>query len=163
MSEPTEEMPDYGVPDEEWEWPEVATLRVADAVRLLYDIETQASAANARAERLKARKATMRVILTQVLEREELGTGRAKVRTGREIQYTPSTRDVFQVVDEEAFQEWMGSQRERFYDPEPRLREGVFLDTMRNRLQNGQELPPGVKRVTLPTLNRTAVASKRKS
>lgn len=159
----SEEMPDYGVPDEEFEWPEVNQLRAADAIRLLYDIETQASAANARAERLKLRKATARTILAQVLEREGLESGRAKVRSGRVIQYTPYDWDVFDVVDEEAFNEWAGSQRERFYDPEPKFREGVFLDAMRAMRQNGQPLPPGVKRTTIQKLNRTAVASKRKN
>lgn len=160
---PEDSIPDYGVPDDEFIWPDVAGLRVADAVRLLYDIEEQATVANARAERLKKRKATARVIIQQVLEREELESGRAKTRDGKTIQYTPSTRDVFHVTDEEAFKAWAEEDAERYYDDTPRLREGIFLDEMRRRLQDKEPLPPGVQHVPLPTINRTAVASKRRS
>lgn len=158
---PEYEPPDYAV--EEWEWPEVNTLRVADAVRMLYDIEVQATAANKRADTLKTRKAVARTILEQVLEREELESGRAKVRDGRTIQYTPGPWDVFTIVDDEAFKEWAAADGERYYDPEPKLREGVFLDAMRNLVSTQQPLPPGVKRTTIQKLNRTAVVSKRKS
>lgn len=153
---------DYGVSDEEFTWPEVATLRVADAVRILYDVETQATEANRRAETLKARKAAARTILQQVLEREELETGRAKVRGGATVQYTPYDWDVFTVVDEDAFRNWAETAASEAYYA-PKLRDGIFLDEMRRLTQDGQPLPPGVKRTTIQKLNRSAVASKRGS
>ena len=155
--------PDYGVPDEDFQWPEVSELRTVDAVRLLYDIESQATETNTRADRLKKRKATAQVIMQQVLDREELDSARAAARDGKTIQYTPYDFDVFNIIDEDAFKEWAAAEAERFYDPEPRLRQGVFLDEMRRRHQDGEALPPGVQRVTLPKLSRTAVASRRKA
>lgn len=152
---------DWGT--EEVEWPEPGTMRLADAVQMVYDIETQATAANKRAETLKTHKVQAHVILEQVIEREELESARARTRQGKIIQYTPGERDEFTFDNEDEFKAWAAERGdENYYDPEPKLRKDIFRDEMRRRVQDKEPLPPGVRRVGIPTLNRTAVATKRR-
>jgi hypothetical protein len=148
--------PDFGA--EEFQWPEVNQLRPAQAARLLDDIERQAAEANKRADRLKSRKAQAQQIVIAVADEYEEESVRFRSNTGRVVQYTPSVKQHFTIENEAEFKEWAGAQSENFYDPEPKLREGVFRDEMRRRMQDGEGLPPGVRKYDAIGLSRSSVA-----
>lgn len=142
--------------DEDFQWPDISSMRPADAGRLLDDIEREAAAANKRADILKKRKAQAKQIVLAVVEDFEQESVDFRTAAGNKVRYTPYAFDVFSVDNREAFDEWAKTQSESYYDPTPKLREGVFLDEMRRRVQDGEPLPPGVKRYSDQRLSRTA-------
>jgi hypothetical protein len=146
---------------EDYQFPEFDALRPADAGRLMDDIEREAQAANRRADRLKSRKAQAKALLNQVLEEYEQDSVRFTNAEGRQVQYTPYPFDVFNVDDEDAFKEWAAGEAERYYDETPRLREDVFRDEMRRRVQDGEDLPPGVRRWTDTKLSRSSAVRRK--
>lgn len=141
---------------EDFQWPDISSMRPADAGRLLDDIEREAAAANKRADILKKRKAQAKQIVLAVVEDFEQESVDFRTAAGNKVRYTPYAFDVFSVDNREAFDEWAKTQSESYYDPTPKLREGVFLDEMRRRVQDGEPLPPGVKRYSDQRLSRTA-------
>ena len=143
---------------EDFVWPEVKDLKPAEAMKLLDEIEREATMANKRADRLKSRKATAKNIATTVLEIYGLDEAAFTNDEGKRIKYTPYPFDAFSLDNEEEFRKWAEGQHERYYDKEPKLREGVFRDEMRRRLADGEPLPPGVRRYTDVRLSRTAKA-----
>lgn len=143
---------------EGFEWPDVKSLRPADALRLLDDIERQAREANKRADDLRRRKAQAKQIALAVMEDYEQESTRVTMHDGNKVNYSTYTFDVFSVDDAAAFRKWAETQSESYFDPTPKLRESVFLDEMRRRVQDGEPLPPGVKRWTDVRLSRTAAA-----
>lgn len=145
---------DFG--SEEFEWPEVTELRPSDAARLLYDVESAAAAANKRADILRSRKNEAKQIALTVAEIYEQPDISAITDDGRKVRYTPYPFDVFSVDDPAAFKEWAVSQSESFYDETPRLREEIFRDEMRRRDQDGEPLPPGVRKWSDTRLSRSA-------
>lgn len=151
--------PDIG--SEDFRWPEVHELRPAEAARLLDDVEREAALANKRAKRLTERKAQAKQIVLAVADVYELEAIRTTTSAGKAVQYTPYPFDVFSVDNDEAFREWAAAQSESYYDSSPKLREQIFMDEMRRRVQDGEPLPPGVKRWTDTRLSRSAVASGR--
>lgn len=146
---------------EDFEWPQVKDLRPVDALRLLDDIEKEARAANKRAETLKRRKAQAKQIALAVLEEYEQDSTKVTTSDGAKVLYSTYPFDVFSVDDEEAFKGWAETQSESYFDPTPRLRESIFLDEMRRRVQDGEPLPPGVKRWTDTRLSRSAAPRSR--
>lgn len=142
---------------EDFQWPEVKDLRPAEAARLLDDIETASREANKRADILKARKAQAKQIALAVAEEYELSAIDTVTYGGQRVRYTPYSFDAFSVDNEEAFKEWAATQSESYYNAAPRLRDDIFRDEMRRRIQDGEPLPPGVRRWTDTRLSRTAV------
>jgi hypothetical protein len=158
MSDATTE-PDPGA--DEWEWPETAGMRPVDAARLLNTIETEATAANRRAENLKKRKAQAKRIMEGILEDQELDSVRFTTDDGRRIQYTVGdTVDHFSIDDDEAFRQWAQEQAENYF--EPALRKEMFTDAMRRRVMDGEPLPPGVRRWSDVKLSRSSSVGKRR-
>jgi hypothetical protein len=141
---------------EDFQWPEVKDLRPVDALRLLDDIEREARAANKRAEKLKQRKAQAKQIALAVMEEYEQEATKVTTSDGNKVVYSTYPFDVFSVDNEEAFREWAATQSESYFDPTPKLREQLFLDEMRRRVQDGEPLPPGVRRWTDMRLSRSA-------
>lgn len=142
---------------EDFEWPDVSKLRPAEAARLLDDFERAAAEANRRADRLKSRKAQAKAIALAVAEEYELEAIDTTTNTGQRIRYTPYPFDTFSVDDEAAFKAWADTQHESYFDSSPKLRQQIFLDEMRRRVQDGEPLPPGVRRFTDTRLSRTAI------
>jgi hypothetical protein len=141
---------------EDFEWPQVKDLRPVDALRLLDDVEREARLANKRAETLKRRKAQAKQIALAVMEDYEQDSAKVTTHDGNKVLFSTYPFDVFSVDDEPAFKEWASTQSESYFDPTPTLREGIFLDEMRRRVQDGEPLPPGVKRWTDTRLSRSA-------
>jgi hypothetical protein len=146
--------PDFA--SEDFAWPEVKDLRPVDALRLLDDVEREARQANRRAEALKRRKAQAKQIALAVLEDYEQDSTKVRTSDGNKVIYSTYNFDVFSVDNEEAFREWAATQSESYFDPTPKLRDSIFLDEMRRRVQDGEPLPPGVKRWTDVRLSRSA-------
>lgn len=146
---------------EEWDFPDPSDLTVPDAARLWYDLDQAATEANKRAARLKQRRAAVKELALQVLDASGQTSARVEVDEDRELQITPYDWEVFSVKDEAAFKDWAAGEAENYYDDEPRLREGVFLDSMRRRSQDGEPLPPGVVRWVDTRISRTAVPKRR--
>lgn len=144
---------------ENYQWPEVKNLRPADAARLLDDIEDEARAANKRADILKSRRAQAKQIVLAVAEDYELTAIDTTTNGGQRVRYTPYPFDAFDVEtgNEEAFKAWAATQSESYYDSTPQLREGIFRDEMRRRMQDGEPLPPGVRHWTDTRLSRSAI------
>jgi hypothetical protein len=142
---------------EDFKWPEVKDLRPSDAVRLLDDIEAAGRAANKRADILKTRKAQAKQIALAVMEEYDQPDAAAITAGGQKVRYTPYPFDVFSVDDEEAFREWSENQSESYFDASPKLRQSIFLDEMRRRHQDGEPMPPGVRRWTDIRLSRSAL------
>lgn len=157
--------PDLGA--EDWEFPDATDLDVPAAARLWDSIERAAAEANKRATRLKSRKAAAKELALKVLDEAGMTSARVAVADGREVQLTPYDWDVFSIKDEDEFKAWAADNADRggedFYDSEPRLRDGIFLDEMRRRVQDHQPLPPGVVRWTDTKISRTAVAPRRRA
>lgn len=141
----------------EFEWPEIKDMRPADAARLLYDIEVATTAANARAKRLTSRKAQARKIVEAVAEEYELPEIATITSAGRKVRYRAEPVDYFSIDNPEAFRAWAETQSENYFDPTPKLREGIFRDEMRRRVQDREPLPPGVRRYTDTKLSRSTV------
>lgn len=150
---------------EGWKFPDVTDLDPAAAAKLWNDIEREARQANARAARLKERKATAKNLAIRAIEASPYTSVRVEVDDDREVQITPYQWEVFTLKDEEAFKawaaEWADEGGENFYDDSPRLRESIFLDEMRRRSQDGEALPPGVLRYEDTKISRTAVPKRR--
>ena len=142
---------------EEFEWPQIKDLRPADAARLLNDIETAATEANARAKRLTSRKAQAQKIVEAVAEEYELPEISTITGAGRKVRYSVQPQDFFSIDNPEAFEAWAAEQAENYFDPTPKLREGIFRDEMRRRVQDHEPLPPGVRRYTGTKLSRSMV------
>lgn len=142
---------------EDFQWPEVSELRPAEAARLLDDIEAQARMANKRADLLKKRKSQAKQIVLAVAEEYELDAIRTTTGSGAKVQYTPYPFDVFSVTDEEAFKAWAAEDAENYYEHKEKLREDIFLDAMRRRVQDKEPLPPGVTRWTDIRISRTGI------
>lgn len=150
---------DFGA--EDFEWPDVSSLKPAEALRLLDDIEREAREANKRADVLKRRKAQAKQVALAVLEEFELDSAKTTVSSGQKVLYSTYDFDVFTVDDDEAFREWAETQSESYFDPTPKLRQQIFLDEMRRRAQDGEPLPPGVRKWSDTRLSRTSVQSGR--
>jgi hypothetical protein len=143
---------------EEYVFPEVSELRPAAAGRLLDAIEREAALANRRADSLRSRKKQAKAILNAVLEEYEQ-EGVSFVNTeGRKVTYSERPFDAYDVVDEDAFKEWAGGQAETFYGEA--LREGVFRDHMRRMDQDGEPLPPGVRKYSETRYSRSSALKK---
>lgn len=140
----------------DFEWPDVKSMRPVDALRLLDDIERESREANKRADDLKRRKAQAKQIALAVLEEYEQDSTKVTTSDGHKVLYSTYPFDVFTVDDEKRFAEWAETQSESYFDSTPRLRDGIFLDEMRRRVQDGEPLPPGVRRWTDTRLSRTA-------
>ena len=151
---------DYGA--EEWEFPSLEDVTPEEAAKLWDAIERQASKANKRAALLKERKAAAKTLAINAVEASPYTSVRIELEDGREVNLTPYDWDVFSVKDEEAFKEWAAGEAENYYDDTPRLRDGVFLDEMRRRVQDQEPLPPGVVRWTDTKISRTAAPSRRR-
>lgn len=149
---------------EEWDFPDLSGLDPAerpDAAAKLWDaIEREATAANKRAAILKSRKAMAKELAIRAVEESPYPSVTVDVGD-RQVQITPYDWEVFSVKDEAAFKDWAAGEAENYYDDEPRLREGVFLDSMRRRSQDGEPLPPGVVRWVDTRISRTAVPKRR--
>jgi hypothetical protein len=142
--------------DEDFQWPSVADLRPADAARLLDDIEQASLRANKRADLLKRRKQEGKALVTAVAEEYELDAIPFTNAQGKRVTYTPYEFDAFTVDDPEEFRLWAMTQNENYFDLSPKLRDGIFRDEMRRRVQDGEPLPPGVRRWTDTRLSRSA-------
>ena len=88
------------------------TLDPADALRLLDDVEREATAANKRAKDLAAAKSRAKTIAIQTLERLELDVAGTRAADGTKLRYTPYEFKAYNVVDEAAFREWEAEQDE---------------------------------------------------
>lgn len=154
--------PDLGA--EDWEFPSFEDVHPAERPsaigRLWYEIEVAATEANKRAERLKHRKAAAKQMALTAIEESPYPSVSIIAPDGREVRLKPYEFTAYTVKDQEAFDAWAATQRERFYDPTPSWREGVFLDHMRHLDQTGQPLPPGVIRYAEPRISRSAVAKR---
>lgn len=147
---------------EDWEFPDASQMSVPEAARLWDAIEREAAAANKRAARLKDRKAAAKDFALKVLDASDQTSARVALADGREVQITPYTWEVFSIKDEAEFKEWAAGEAESYYDDTPRLREGIFLDKMRQLSQDKAPLPPGVVRWEDVRISRTAVPTRRK-
>lgn len=146
---------------EDWEFPDASELDIPAVIKLWYDLDTTATEANKRAARLKERRAAVKDLAIKVVEASGQTGGSAEVGNGREVQITPYPWEVFAITDEAAFKDWAADNAEDFYDSTPKLREGLFQDTMRRMSQDGQPIPPGVKRWEDIRISRTAKPMRR--
>lgn len=151
--------PDLG--GEDWEFPDASELSIPEVIRLWYDLDKTATEANKRAARLKERRAAVKDLAIKVVEASGQTSGSAEVEDGREVQITPYPWEIFAITNEAAFKEWAGAEAEAYYDTEPKLREGLFQDSMRRRSQDREPLPPGVKRWEDIRISRTAKPMRR--
>lgn len=151
---------DYGA--EDFEFPSVEDLDPAEAGQVWDRIERQAREANKRADRLKQRKAIAKELALRAVESSPYTSVRFEGAEGREVQITPSPWTVFRIVNEAEFKAWAEGEAERYYDDSPRLREGVFLEEMRRRDEDGEHLPPGVVSWTDTKISRSTVPQKRR-
>lgn len=151
---------DYGAPD--FEFPSLEGLDPSEAAMLWDRIERASREANARAKRLKERKAMAKQLALQAVEASPYTSVRIEGAEGRDVQITPYPWTVFRIVDEEAFREWAAGEAERYYDDSPRLRDDVFLEEMRRRDEDHEPLPPGVTSWTDTKISRTTVAQHRR-
>ena len=152
--------------DEDYELPKATELTPPDVIRLWHEIEASNREAGQRKNRLKDLAKAMQGLALEVVEQSGQTSARAEVEPGRELQITPYDWEIFDIVDQEAFDEWRQEYEdeggEHFYDSTPRLRESIFQDAMRLLSQNKRPLPPGVRRYTEPRVSKTAVASRRR-
>jgi hypothetical protein len=158
--------PPVDLGSEDWEFPDASDLTPDEAAVLWDRIEHEASAANKRASRLKERKAVAKDLALRKIQESPYSFVGIELANGREIQVKPYEWEVFDVVDETAFQAWAREYAdaggEHYYDPEPQLRRGIFLDDMRRRSQDGEPLPPGVRRYSETKISRTLLPQRRK-
>lgn len=153
------DMVDYGA--EDFEFPSLEGLDPAEAGAVWDAIERASTEANKRAKRLKERKSVAKELVLRAIEDSPYTSVRVPGPNGRDVQMTPYPWTVFRVVDDAAFKEWAAGEAERYYDDEPRLRESVFLEEMRRRDEDHEELPPGVVSWTDTKISRTTVAARR--
>ena len=157
----------HGVGDvgaEDWEFPDARELSPAEAIRLWDAIERESAEAGKRKKRLTERKAIAQQVAIEVVKASGQTGARAAVASGREFQITPYEWDAFTVVDPVAWEAWLEEhpdERAEFYDSSPKIREQVWMDAMRLRVQDRQPLPPGVKRWTDTRISKTAVPTRK--
>lgn len=144
---------------EDFEWPDPGTLLPDEAMRLLDDFEEEAKKANKRADTLKERKRTAKIIALDTLKQYRLKSATTETADGKDVRYTPYDFEIFTVEEPRAFMEWALKQDENYFDNAPKLREEVFLSNMRRMYKDGEPLPPGVKRYTEPRLSRSATVA----
>jgi uncharacterized protein (DUF1800 family) len=130
----------------DYAFPSPEDITPAQAGRLWDAISVQKAAVKKRLEALTASEKTAKALLIATLEiAETKGVTGVAISGGREASYSRYEFDAFNVVDPEAFAEWAQQQDENYYDPTPKLREGLLRDKMRALKKAGQALPPGVK------------------
>lgn len=163
---PESPSPDPQPGDEGYQLPDARDLTPPEVIRLWHEIEADAREANKRKDRLKDLKAAIQPLAITVVEESGQTSARAEVENGRELQITPYDWEVFDVIDQKAFDEWRKQYEaeggEHFYDSSPRLRESIFLEAMRLRSQDHKPLPPGVRRYSEVRISKTAVPQRRK-
>lgn len=146
--------------EEGYELPHADDLKPAEAARL-YETMTAAKAAAERiATQMGKLKGQAKQTLIAVQETYELPGIDVAVEGGRTVHYSTYEFDAFTVVDPEAFKAWADTQDENYYDPTPKLREGLLRDKMRGLKKARQPLPPGVREYSEQRIQKTTKKGK---
>lgn len=127
----------------------------AEAMRSYDEAEKAAAKANKAAKEAKEAKAKAKAVALASLEEAELESASVRVGDRRILFYTGEFR-AFNVSDKQAFREWAKEQDESYFEPEARIREDLVRQECERRLQDGEELPPGVTTYTETRIYRQA-------
>ena len=120
-------------------------MKLVDALREYDKATREAAAINKKKKEADAAKAKAKAIVLAKLEEEELDGAPTKIN-GKTVNFSKYDLPFGRITDREAFAEWAaGEDGEAYFEPEARPRAELINALVRQRLDDGESLPPGVE------------------
>jgi hypothetical protein len=122
-----------------------------------YDVLARlASTVNAIKKKVDGEKKGAQQLVILTLEEEEL-EGAPVTIDGEKLQFSKYEFTAGQITDRKAFEEWAAQEdSESFFEPAPRVRGELLNALVKQRLDDGEPLPPGVSTYVETRLSRTS-------
>lgn len=132
----------------------------AEAFVLFDAAEKEATEANRLAGEKKNAKDRAKAIAQASLEASNLESASTRLDMGEEsrrVLFYLQEKRHFNVTNKPAFREWAQDEDEDYFEPERRIREDLVRQECERRMEDGEELPPGVTTYTETKIHRQAM------
>lgn len=118
-------------------------MKLIDALREYDEATRKAAAVNKAKKEADAAKAKARAIVLAKLEEEELDGAPATI-DGKKVHFSKYEMAFGKIDGPEEFRAWAANEDEAYFEPEARVRGELLNALVRQRLDDGEPLPPGV-------------------